>query len=56
MSDAKKERNAKRRDAKKNRDRERKRAQTTKYSFATEFQKQEQPEEQNVETVKVDND
>lgn len=56
MSDAKKERNAKRRDAKKKRYMERKRAQTSKYSFATEFQKQEQPEEQNVETAKVDND
>ena len=56
MSDVKKERNAKRRDAKKKRDRERKRAQTTKYSFVQEFQKQEQPEEQNVETAKVDND
>lgn len=59
MSDAKKERNAKRRDAKKKRDMERKRAQTSKYSFATEFQKQElgeQPEEQKVETAKVDND
>jgi len=53
MSDVKKERNAKRRGAKKKRDKERKRAQTTKYSFVQEFQQQEQPEEQNVETPVV---
>lgn len=56
MSDVKRQRNAKRRGDKKKRDKERKRAQTTKYSFVQEFQKQEQPEEQNVETAKVDND
>lgn len=51
MSDVKKERNAKRRDAKKKRDRERKRAQTTKYSFVQEFQQQEPPEDQVTEVV-----
>jgi hypothetical protein len=58
MSDVKRQRNAKRRDAKKNRDIERKRAQTTKYSFVQEFQQQdpgEHPEEQNVETTKGNN-
>lgn len=53
MSDVKKERNAKRRGAKKKRDKERKRAQTTKYSFVQEFQQQEPPEEQKVETPVV---